>query len=342
MTTRKKEAVANAPTDGAAHIAPRRASESFFVLILAATVLGMGTPGQTWASPPRSLQASDSEGPNRVEPIIEIKDVERFYRLFDAAHGRPTAQQLQDEYLDAGSSGLHVLARLRNVTGARMAEAIAARPEIYEGARRCAAVLPRVRLRLSAAFDKLADLYPRARFPPVTIAVGRGRPVGVGGQDTGVQIGLEALCAATSLNPNVEDRFVYVIVHELVHVQQPPESDAPTVLQASIMEGVAEFVTELICGQVAYFHLAGVVAGREAEIEASFLVDIDNRELSAWLYNTTPQNAGDLGYWVGYRIAKAHYRRSGEKSQAVREMIEVVDAKAFLAASGWRPGMKLD
>src|SRR5690606_39387977 len=63
-------------------------------------------------------------------------------------------------------------------------------------------------------------IYPEATFPPVTIAVGRGRPVGIGHPTTGVQIGLEALCATDFLNPNVEDRFVHVIAHEFVHVQQ--------------------------------------------------------------------------------------------------------------------------
>jgi len=274
---------------------------------------------------------------------IEVEDVYRFYRLYDAASGQPTAEQLQD-YIDTGSPGLRVFAQARRTTGVRIAEAIAKTPEIYTGARRCVEVLPRVRARLKAALDNLARLYPQARFPPVTIAVGRGKPVGIGSPTSGVQIGLESLCATSYLNPDVEERFVHVIAHEFVHVQQAPEladGENLTVLEASLMEGAAEFATELISGKVAYSHLPPLVAGRETEIETAFLRDKAKRDLSDWLGNGTPESPGDFGYWVGYRIAKAYYQQASDKRQALREILEMRDAEAFLAASGWSPGMAL-
>ncbi|WP_368566303.1 hypothetical protein [Pseudoxanthomonas sp. UTMC 1351] len=123
-----------------------------------------------------------------AEPVIETGDVDRFYQVYDAAGGRPTAEALQHDYVNLGSDGLHELARMRKVTGQSIADAIARRPEIYLEARDCADTLPRVRERLATVLRKLRDLYPEARFPPITIAVGRGKPVGVGGRDTGVQI----------------------------------------------------------------------------------------------------------------------------------------------------------
>lgn len=278
-------------------------------------------------------------------PVIEIGDVARFYALYDAAGGQPSAEQLQRDYLDAGSEGLKTFARLRNTTGARIAGAVAARPQIYAGARRCAEVLPAARARLQGALVELAALYPQARFPAVTVAVGRGKPVGVGSPVTGVQIGLEALCAADFLNPDLEDRFLYVLAHEFIHVQQSPvltEKQAPTVLEASLVEGAAEFATELIAGQVAYSHLPPLITGRETQIETAFLADQDKTDLSAWLYNSKTGEVSDLGYWVGYRIAKAYYVNAPDKRRALREILEVSDAKAFLAASGWRPGIDLD
>jgi len=277
------------------------------------------------------------------EPVIEVDDVYRFYALYDRTAGQPTSEQLQ-HYLDAGSAGLRVFAEQRRTTGARIAEAIAKNPGTFSQARRCVEPLPRVRRRLGEALATLGRLYPEARFPPVTIAVGRGKPVGIGSPVTGVQIGLEALCATDYLNPNVEDRFVHVIAHEFVHVQQAPElSDGEnlTVLEASLMEGAAEFTTELISGSVAYSHLPPLVAGRESEIETRFLRDKAKRDLSDWLGNGTAEKPGDFGYWVGYRITKAYYRNAPDKRRAFREILEMKDAEAFLAASGWRPGMAL-
>lgn len=277
---------------------------------------------------------------------VAIEDVTRFYSIYDAAGGRPTAEDLQREYLDRGSAGLRTLAERRNVTGARIAESIASRLELYVNARACAETLPRVQRRLRSALTELREIYPEMRRPDVTIAVGRGRPVGIGSPLTGVQIGLEALCAADFLNSNLEDRFVYIIAHEFVHVQQAAElterEDELTVLEASLVEGIAEFVGELISGEVAYSHLHARVAGREAQIETAFAADADSRDLSNWLYNTGAHADPDLGYWIGYRIARAYYERANDKRRAVREMLQMTDARAFLAASGWRPGMAFD
>src|ERR1700722_5671585 len=110
---------------------------------------------------------------------IQIDDVARFYRVYNGAHGHPTAEQLQHDYIDPGSDGLHRLAQLRNVTGVSIADAIAKHPEIYADARRSLVFLAPVRHRVIVALHKLGQLYPEAEFPPVTIVLGRGKPVGV-------------------------------------------------------------------------------------------------------------------------------------------------------------------
>ena len=68
---------------------------------------------------------------------------------------------------------------------------------------------------------------------------------------------------------------------------------------------------------------------------------MDKTDLSDWLFNGTVEKPGDLGYWVGYRVAKSYYQRATDKKQALREIIEMTDAKAFLARSGWHPGIVL-
>jgi predicted Zn-dependent protease DUF2268 len=273
---------------------------------------------------------------------IHTNDVDRFYKIYDAAGGHPTAAQLQRDYLDAGSEGLHDLAKLRNVTGARIADTLSKHPELYVKARGCTAVLPRVRERVEVALGNLVRLYPQAKTPPVTIAVGRGKPVGVGSPVTGLQIGLEALCSAEWMNPNVEDRFVHVIAHEYAHVQQVRElvdDEHPTVLERSLIEGAAEFVAELTSGKTGFAHFDALTQGREHEIETTFVADVDQTDLSRWVDNSTMEKGNDLGYWVGYRICKAYYQRASDKQQALREILELTDPHAFLAKSGWRPAM---
>jgi Predicted Zn-dependent protease (DUF2268) len=279
-------------------------------------------------------------------PVIHTEDVARFYRVYASADGYPTAEQLQRDYIDPGSGGLHEFAKIRRISGASIAEALAKHPEIYSDARRCMAVLPGVRRRLEVAFHTLGRLYPGARFPPVTIVVGRGKPVGTTSADTGVLIGLEALCATDTSDPNVEDRFVHVIAHEYAHVQQFPaltEDEHPTVLESALLEGGAEYIAEVISGGVADAKAIAWTKGREKEIETAFVPDEDKTDLSEWFYNGegSPQWLGDLGYWVGYRIVKSYYQHATDKREAIRDILEVTDPKAFLAKSGWHPGLQL-
>jgi hypothetical protein len=276
-------------------------------------------------------------------PRILTDDVTLFYRIYDAAGGHPTADQLDHSYLAQGSDGLRQFAALRNVSGATIVAAIQARPELYADARRCLPILPAVKRRLTAAFARLVELYPEARVAaPVTLLVGRGKPIGIT-DAAGVSIGLEAICAASFMEPDLEDRFVHTIAHEYGHLQQPraDETDVPgaTVLFASLIEGGADFTAELISGGVSAAHLGRLTRGREAAIETAFTEDEDRTDLSRWLYNGsgTPEHPGDLGYWVGYWIVKSYYQRAPDKHQALRDIFEMRDPKAFLARSGWHP-----
>lgn len=280
-------------------------------------------------------------------PEISTTDVDRFYKLYDSTGGKPNAEQLQ-AYIDGGTQGFRAFTKMRNTTGERIAKAIEKQPEIYLKARQCAKVLPAVKARVATALVRLKQLYPEAVLSPVTLGVGRGKPVGTADRN-GVMIGQESLCAvAEFMNPNIEDRFVYVIAHEYAHVQQSQFSDedpAEKVLKASLIEGGAEFIGELISGSVSYKHLAPAVKGREKSFETAFLADLDKPAIgSAWLYNYpgTTEHPADLGYWIGYRITKAYYQNATDKRQALRDIIELRDPTAFLAESGWRPGMAFD
>jgi hypothetical protein len=276
--------------------------------------------------------------------VIHIEDVARFYKIYDAASGHPTAEMLQ-QYIDQGSQGLRYFAQARNTTGVRIAEEISKHPELYENARGCMDVLPRVRSRLAIVLRKLKKLYPEANLQPITVLVGRGRPVAVADAEHGVQLGLEGLCEEKPwMNPNREDRFVHVIAHEYGHVQQLISFDNdphPTVLGGSLMEGAAEFSAEMTSGAVANYEHAAVTKGHEREIESAFAADEDSLDLSKWLYNSTHDKPGDLGYWVGYRICKAYYQHAKDKRQAFHDILEISDPKLFLAKSGWYPGIVL-
>jgi hypothetical protein len=300
------------------------------------------------------MAASPAFAQTSAPKLIDTDDVYLFYKIYDAADGHPTADQLQHDYIDKGSDALRELQKERHTTGARIADAIAKDPDVYTNARRCMAVLPNVRKRYLAALDKFRALYPEMKDRPASIVVGRERPIGFTSTTDGfVIIGLEALCEADTMDPDPENRFVHTLVHEYAHLQQPAATNDdphPTVLEAAIMEGDAEFTSELLTGVRSDIRYQAWTKGREKEIEEQFVPDEDSKDLSKWFYNATdvkkgmakPDWMGDLGYWIGYRVCKSYYEHAADKRAAFRDLLEATDPHAILAKSGWYPGIVLN
>lgn len=279
-----------------------------------------------------------------LQADVRTDDVDRFYRVYDATHGHPTAAQLQAQYLDPGSEALHQFVHLRIGDAAKLADAIAKRPDDYAKARACLPALAKTRAQLPAVFARMAEIHPGSTFPPITFLIGRDSTGGTTGPD-GILVGLETMCHLDFMGADVGDRFTHIVAHELAHVQQPASRvDAPagaTLLFQSLVEGGAEFVAELTSGDVSYGHMRAWTRGKECTIEQAFRQDALGTDVSRWLYNGfgTPDKPGDLAYWVGYRIAKAYYANAADKTRAVSDLLDVSNDNAadLLARSGWTP-----
>lgn len=268
---------------------------------------------------------------------VRYDDVERFFQVLDAGKGRPSAEALQRDYIDAGSTGVRDFVPYRIESAQALAETIAKEPALFEKARKCRALLPNLEKRVRPAYLAFQQVLPDARLPETTVLIGRGTSGGTS-RPSGVLIGLEVICDASMLGDGGDAVLGHLVAHELGHTQQA-YFRGDTLLANALNEGVAEFIGELISGQVSNPQHARQVAGREGEIERAFVRDMRGADRSRWLYNR-PGSAewpGDLGYWVGYRIAKSHFDRANDKTAAVREMLAATDAEAFLRRSGLAP-----
>jgi hypothetical protein len=131
-------------------------------------------------------------------------------------------------------------------------------------------------------------------------------------------------------------------------VQQAIQSPAlyngpkPTVLDASLIEGAADFTAALVAGEHSFRSPYAPHDPKAANlIERRFLADQDKTDLSDWIDNGSLTEPGDLAYWVGYRIVKSYYEHASDKRRALRDIIEMKNPKVFLARSGWHPGIQL-
>ncbi len=280
-------------------------------------------------------------GPRDAEVLTS--DVDLFYRLYDAAGGKPTAEVLDRDYIKGGTDGVRQFVPHRILSGEELAKTVAENGALYDNARKCLQALPAVRTRLHTAFAKLARLYPEARFPPVTILIGRNNSGGTTGK-SGVLIGLEVVCHTTPEKGDIAAFMTTLIMHEYGHVQQFPDGGEDAhradLLTQSLIEGEGELTAELTTGHISNTQLLAWTKGHERAIDEAFVADMDKTDLKPWLYNGrgTAEKPGDLGYWVGWRIAKAYYLKARDKPAALKTLFELKDPKAILAASGWKPG----
>ncbi|HEV2122169.1 MAG TPA: DUF2268 domain-containing putative Zn-dependent protease [Chloroflexota bacterium] len=285
---------------------------------------------------------------------LVTEDLARFWRAFDDAGEAVAVEPFAQQYLAAGTPGLHAFARLRIGEAWQLAEAVRQRRGYYASLRSVTDGIGALTSRIRASFGALAGLYPEARFPDVYFLFGRMQAAGSVAEE-GILIGLEfygrvAGAPLEELLPwerNVlqsPDLIPAVVAHELVHVQQRHPSEPPerqhTLLRCAIEEGAADFLGELSSGQIINSHLHAYGAPRERELYAQFAREADGEAIDGWLYDAQrprePGRPADLGYFVGYKIVEAYYRRAQNKRQAVQDILHIQDFPAFLDASGYR------
>jgi hypothetical protein len=215
---------------------------------------------------------------------------------------------------------------------------------------------PTILARIRADYDRIESLYPAAIFPPVTFVIGRFSTGGTV-RESGILIGTE-FYGLTPTTPTDElpdfqrqvvqplDSLPVIIAHEHAHVLQSLArailtKPTKTLLDQSLIEGAADFVGELASGSNVNAWVRPWAVAREAELWDEFEREMSGTDISRWLYNrntSTPERPGDLGYFIGYQIAKWYYDRATDKTAALREIIEMRDGAAFLAASGYDGG----
>jgi hypothetical protein len=288
---------------------------------------------------------------------LVTEDVDRFWRAYENGGRSGSASAFQQRYLDSASAGLRDFIGLRQLSAASLAQVATAYPAYLDALHAWWRTTPdraTVLNTIRANYGKIQALYPEAVFPPVTILVGRFSTGGTA-NDRGLLIGLEffgrdaqaplgALPAPVRENQKswVHDLPPFV-AHEYVHFLQIRARnfsgrDGATLLARSLNEGIAEFIGALAAGEPTYRDFFRVWQADEATYFAEFLREKDGTDISRWLYNqgrTAPGRPGDLGYFIGYRIAQAYYLKATDKAQAIRDLITLRDPAALLAQSGY-------
>lgn len=284
-----------------------------------------------------------------AKAVLVTADLDRFWEAFDEGTDAAT---LQRRYLDRGSAQLKAFVERRIGSAEKLSSTVTRNRAYYASIRdnTRSVATPEFLGELRAAFAQVKALDPQAEFPPTALLIGRMNSGGTTSRDA-ILIGLELFTATPTSPRDTFDDFersatkaatqllVPLIAHEHVHIlqQQHGQASNGTLLERCVSEGMADFIGEKVSGQVVGGEMYTWAKAREAELWAEFQQAQNGTDVSRWLYNQgkDPTRPGDLGYFIGYRIAQAYAKKVGDDAKAVQQLVRAKDLKAVARESGY-------
>lgn len=284
-------------------------------------------------------------------------DLRRFWTAYENGGREGSAMAFQSIYLDSASPGLRNFMKSRAVTAASLVGVVSAYRSYFEALEPVSRAIDNsnpIFNVVRANYERIAGWYPQAFFPPVTLLVGRfstGGTTGEAGMLLGMEFyGVDAKAPVGELNAfahanqfSLRDDFPSLVAHEHAHLLQVAAGaqgsrSGKSLLARALIEGGADFLAELASGQASYHRKYVAWQARETDFWTAFQRDMRGRDVSHWLYNQRESTAnwpGDLGYFMGYRIAQAFFMQAVDKHAAVRELVAQRDPERILERSGY-------
>jgi hypothetical protein len=276
-------------------------------------------------------------------PHIYTADIARYWQMYDSVQQtNDSALRLniiQHSYLDRGSPGLREFAAIRKWTPEKFLRSIVSHPGFWASIRSRTQDMENDIAGIDRLLSRYAKLYAQFKMPDIYFIMGYA---GTGGTttQTKVLIGTEIAIAdsttdAKGLNPFLQAYFrnnkgvTHLVAHELTHTQQTggdmEDHRQTNLLGWCIAEGVCDFIAELLLEHPieAPYILYG--KAHERELWQQFKKEMHTQDATNWLYNGGVKKNGDadLGYFIGYAICKSYYEQAKDKSQAIKDMIQV-------------------
>ena len=297
--------------------------------------------------------------PTPVDPLtvsIHIDDAQRFARLFTTTGGRPTADQIQTEYLDHASYGVSVFTDHRIESANHLAATVSANREDYASAiQNCLPYLREYNSDLRSIFLAMHGLFPDRPLPQIYVVFGAGNSGGTAGP--GVQVlGLEVLCKTSGgTEVGLRNTMRRFFAHETVHTLQadPADGNKSPLLAQVLTEGGADFIASIVTGETPEPERASWATQRESFLWSEFQKDLIATQPSSekaqpaaakqaslrWVGNYQNAPSGwpfEIGYWEGLRIWQCYYESAPDKHKAVNDVLNWTDPEVVLKESGYR------
>lgn len=246
---------------------------------------------------------------------------------------------IQTLYIDKGTPGLDGIMRARRYSAEEYVYAINNYPKFWQSIRKNTLKSGQFSKDIQKAIDNLKKIYPDLKPVNIYFEIGILRTGGTtidGMSLIGSEVALaDKSVITTEFNqtyPHLRSYFdtnpindvVFLNVHEYIHTQQK-ETISNTLLSQTLMEGVAEFLAEIVLNQKSPNPQIEFGFQNEERIKTAFEKEMFSPNIYNWIMNSPDNQFGmrDLGYFVGYAICKKYYEQILNKKSAVKEMIEL-------------------
>ena len=299
-----------------------------------------------------------------LSATIDVRDVERFAKLWNKTGGRPTAAQLDSEYIQGGGPGVKIFTPYRIIDGANLEKQVVANPELYQQAiGKCLPWVANSTADLQSIYLAMRGLLPEKPLPQIYMVIGGANSGGTAGPGAQV-LGLEILCRDAPAPDQFRSLMRTFFAHETAHTFQRDVEMAAHVkdplLTQILREGGADYVATLVTGAPPSADREAYGNANEAEIWRQFVKDratasrnysvgkgynsLGNAAFGHWLYNGSkgrlPGWEMDMGYWLGMRIAKTYVEQATDRHAAIRQVLALDDPAEILRKSGYGEKLK--
>lgn len=284
--------------------------------------------------------------PRRARLVTD--DIHHFWKAYDRVLTDTTRRKeiFVRDYFNHASPGLQDYFATKIGTIDQFVRNQARKPRFYAAIRQNTLAIDTMKEEIYGYFDKLKSLYDEATFPDIYFLIGRWNSAGTV-SDNGLLLGVDQIAKSPGIpeeelnmwernNFTPVKKIPVIVIHELVHFQQSKMKEDTTLLFYAMVEGMADFICELVTGSNPSQRQQDWAQTRRRQVWEDFQKEMYLQRYSNWIANGNQETAdkpADLGYYMGYEICKAYYEKATDKKAAIKEMLELQDPKAFLEKS---------
>lgn len=274
---------------------------------------------------------------------IVTTDIDNYWNAYDKiVTTKDTVLQqqfLKELFIDKATEGQKALFLVRNYQPREFIENINKYPKYWNSIRNNMSRVNEFSEDINNGISELREVYPKLKSAKIYFGVGAFRTPGTI-LDSLVLIGSEYAFSNENIdvsefsnnhaikgyskNNKLSD-LDFLNVHEFIHTQQFNNHNS-ILLKTCLYEGIPEFISEIVMNKKSVQPSIKYGFKNSNFVKAELKHQLFSKQaMNDWLWNSTTNRfkMRDVGYYVGYAIAKGYYDKASDKKKAIQKLIDL-------------------